>query len=346
MSVESTIPYLGELIADRYQLESLLGEGGMGLVYAAYDRVLDRRVAIKLLWANAAAQPDAYSRLQREARVAATLRHPNVVHIYDFGQSRGRLFLVMELLEGISLGRLLRARTSLGVAEVARIGGCIADVLAAAHDVPLVHRDLKPANVFLDHSAAKERVVVLDFGLAFVVDAKDESIGRLTEDGTTLGTPWYMSPEQACNAGLSPASDVYALACVLFELCTGRPPFYNPIPVKTITDHVYAAVPSLREHCPEAPVALDRLVAEMLAKRPADRPTAAAVRECLAGIEVDLLPRPGRAASAAGPARPKIGDGIESVPEQGNHCGGTHMVAIGSIPWVARQDTTPSNPPV
>ena len=284
MSVESAIPCLGDVIANRYRLESLIGQGGMGLVYAARDSVLDRPVAIKILWGNAYAMPDAHARFKREARIASALRHPGAVEIHDFGSSDGRLYLAMELLEGAPLFDLISRPGGLGFTEIIHIGHQIADVLTAAHAVPFIHRDLKPENVFLDRRHGKERAVVLDFGLAFALEPEDESMGRLTRDNMTAGTPFYMSPEQACNKGLGPASDIYSLGCLLFEMCTGRPPFYDPAPAKVLTEHLYAPAPALRDFRPEAPTGLDELVARMLAKRKTERPTAEAVCRRLAAL--------------------------------------------------------------
>ena len=285
MSVHSLIPYLGEVIAGRYQLESMLGQGGAGLVYAARDNELDRRVAIKLSWAYSEAQSDGFARIQREARVASTLHHPGAVAVHDFGSSGGRLYLVMELLEGESLAERLGRLGQLDCAEVARIAYCIGDALAAAHDAAIVHRDLKPANVFVDHQGQDERVVVLDFGLAFSLDSSDDSVGRLTEGNMTIGTPFYMSPEQIRDSDLGPASDIYSLGCVLFELLTGRSPFHDQSPAKVLSDHLYTPAPRASDYRPDIPAALDQLIARILEKNLADRPTAAALCDELADFD-------------------------------------------------------------
>ncbi len=290
MSVVSEIPCLGEVIADRYELKSLLGQGGMGLVYAAWDVQLGRAVAIKILWANAAfARADARARFQREARVTSALRHPGAVEIFHFGADEDRLFIVMELLEGESLAHHLWSNGALEIDEVISVGYDVADVLSAAHALPAVHRDLKPANVFLDLSRGEERTVVLDFGLAFVLDPDDSAAGRLTRDSRTLGTPFYMSPEQACDVGLGPASDIYSLGCMLCELLTGKPPFHGGGPAKILAQHLRAPPPSMSERRADAPAELDGLIARMLAKQPHERPTAEEVCTALAQQAPTLL---------------------------------------------------------
>jgi hypothetical protein len=268
------------LLAGKYRLASKLGEGAMGVVYRGTHEALRRDVAIKVLHARFAGKPDFRLRFEREARVAAALDHPGAVEVFDFGEQDGHLYLVMELLEG----EPLRARVDfelplLPLSEALGIARAIGDVLAAAHRIQLVHRDIKPENVFLARTGtAPYRVVVVDFGLAFIADAEAGDVGRLTDAGVLGGTPGYLSPEQAQGKPLGPAADVYALGCLLFELLTGGVPFVGPI-AEVLTRHVYSPPPALMERNPalDAPVALIDLVTRMLDKSAATRPSAAQV---------------------------------------------------------------------
>ena len=289
MSVETAIPALGQKIAERYVVEQPLGQGGMGVVYVARDAVLGRRVALKVMWPRFAIDDDSQARFQREARVACALTHPNAVKIHDFGHSGDLLYMAMELLQGQSLHDALDDWEDIDCARVSEIGYHVADVLAAAHEISLIHRDIKPDNIFLDRTNGVERVVVLDFGLAFVLDSEDDSVGRLTTDNAVMGTPNYMSPEQACNVALGPASDIYSLGCVLFEMACGRPPYRDRAVAKVLSKHMYAPIPSVRQYNPDAPAALHELLARMLAKRPEERPSATQVRQRLAAFQPGAL---------------------------------------------------------
>jgi len=271
----------GDKVAGRYRIESLLGEGGMGLVYRAVQLGLEREVALKVIRPQTMLGAQALARFEREARAASLLKHPGAVEIYDYGEDRGMAFLAMQLVEGRSLGDLIAQESPLPVETCVRIASDIADVLVAAEAIGLVHRDLKPDNVLLERSAeGAERVVVVDFGLAFV--AHRPGVDRMTREGIVTGTPDYMSPEQVRGVALDSRTDVYALGCILFEMLTCNPPFEGDT-VTLLARHLFMAPPKVDE-CrdgPPAPRALSRLLDRMLQKEVDVRPRAYEVREAL-----------------------------------------------------------------
>ncbi|MGV3485094.1 MAG: protein kinase domain-containing protein [Planctomycetaceae bacterium] len=253
---------LGRL--DGYDVLAMVGCGGMGVVLKAFDRELKRLVAIKVLAPYLAHSPVARQRFAREAQAAAAVVNPHVIAIHHVQQT-GRLpFLIMPLLTGESLAQRLKARGTLELTEVLRIGMQAATGLAAAHDQGLVHRDIKPANIFLEKGI--ERVVITDFGLARSAD--DVSMTRL---GVVAGTPEYMSPEQARGEALDGRSDLFSLGCVLYEMATGVSPFRGSSTIATlrrIVDEKPAAMASVN---PELPPWFNEIVERLLSKDPAQR---------------------------------------------------------------------------
>ena len=296
-AVEANAGYLvpGAVVADRYLVCELLGEGGMGAVYRAEQRGLKREVALKIIRPDRLHRPAARERFLREARVASLLRHPGVVAIHDFGEHAGGLYLAMELLDGPSLRSCVDEHLPLlPWPRVVAITAAIADVLDAASAVGLVHRDLKPENVILHREpSGTERVVVVDFGLAFVAEG-DEEVRRMTNEGVLAGTPEYMSPEQ-CRGSLElgPPSDVYSLGVMLHELAIGHTPFRGDTAL-ILSRHLFVPPKPLRQSAPEGrevPAVIDELVQRMMAKEPRDRPTAAQVRERLVHLDLGAAER-------------------------------------------------------
>jgi len=283
----------GDVVAGLYRVDGVLGEGGMGIVYRATQLNLDRPVALKVLLPEYMDHRTAAERFEREARVAATLHHRNAVEIYDFGaDEQGRLYIAMEHLRGDTLFKEI---PTLALPRALDISLQITDVLIAAHKLHLVHRDLKPDNIFLERgSTTKERVVVVDFGLAFIPD--QEGMMRMTQDGIFVGTPAYLSPEQARGREITPAADVYSLGCMLYEMVTSVVPFWADNAVDYTAHHLYSIPKPMRENCfgPPPPQELDDLVLAMLAKQPGDRPVAQVVHDRLAAIHARLedLDRP------------------------------------------------------
>jgi serine/threonine-protein kinase len=262
-------------LADRYRLTETLGRGGMGEVWRAYDERLNRYCAIKVLRQMQDA-PSA-ERFSREARTLASLRHPGVVTVYDYGVDSGRPYLVMELLPGPSLAEMLRDRGPLEVDAVRRYGAQAAAALQAVHDAAVVHRDIKPANLVLDTTGA---VRLVDFGIA--LGSTFDS--TLTEYGAIIGSAAYLAPEQATGGRATARSDLYGFGCMLMTLLTGRPPFADDAPVETLGRHLSEPPERPSGRRPDIPGDLDSLVLDLLAKEPEDRPAnAAEVARRLAG---------------------------------------------------------------
>ncbi len=265
----------GTVIADKYRLEAVIGTGATGVVWRATQLGLDRFVAVKVLHPGQMIDPSMRGRFRREARVAGTLSHPGAVAVLDFGDVDDTMYLVMELLVGESLRTRLEARP-IELGEAATIGCDIATALLAAHRINLVHRDIKPENVVLEPAEDGTRVRVVDFGLAFIAAEGGHNagtLGRLTLDGTISGTPAYMSPEQVREEDVGPATDIYALGCVLYEMFSGSPPFAGKL-VDLLARHATANPVPLRRVAPDRAIDpdLDALVLSMLAKSPLLRP--------------------------------------------------------------------------
>ncbi len=264
-----------------YRIVRLLGEGGMGAVYEARQEPLDRRVALKTLHPEFAANNDALARFFNEAKVLSRLEHPSIVSVSDFGNAAdGTTYLVMEYLRGQSLGGRLRQVVELGerlpLVTVLQIGFQIADVLAIAHAQHIVHRDIKPDNVMLITDAVApggERVKLLDFGIAKLTREKDRG-GVKTASQAVMGTPSYMSPEQCAGAGgVDAKTDVYALGCVLYEMLAGRPPYVGEGAGQLIGMHLFQSPTSLLELAPKTPPTIAEIVHRFLTKEKAERPS-------------------------------------------------------------------------
>ncbi|MGL5908466.1 MAG: serine/threonine-protein kinase, partial [Phycicoccus sp.] len=286
-------------LAGRYVLESPIGHGGMGQVWRATDTVLGRAVAVKTIDLHRIPDQAGAERFEREARVTASLNHPNVVTVHDSGVEGDTAFLVMELLPGPSLAERM-TEGPLPVAEVIEVGRQVASALDAAHGRGLVHRDIKPGNVAY---ADDGRVRVLDFGITQL----GESTGApaLTATHTVMGTAEYLAPEQATGGRVDGRADLYALGCLLYALLAGRAPFSGPTPVATMVMHTHDPVPDLLEARPDTPMWLADLVDALLAKSPVDRPAGAAVvaaaleehRAPAAAATTTLLPAAGAPAT-------------------------------------------------
>ncbi|MES1178002.1 MAG: serine/threonine-protein kinase [Myxococcales bacterium] len=234
----SSDPLLGTVVDGRYEIRSVLGEGGMGVVYEARHCALGKRFALKALRKDLSKDADIAARFMQEARTAAAVSHPGLVEITDFGQlPAGQPFFVMELLEGQSLATLIRRGGPIPAARAVAIVRQIAEALGAAHDHSIVHRDLKPDNIHISSAGpGHDRVTIVDFGLAKVVGTS-----RLTRAGMVFGTPHYMSPEQAMGEATDHRTDVYALGIVMYEMFTGRVPFEADSYMGVLTKHMYMA---------------------------------------------------------------------------------------------------------
>lgn len=251
----------------RYQLETLLGVGGMAEVYRGVDTELGRTVAVKVVLPAIAAQREFRERFSREARLVAALTHPNIAPIYDVGEHQGLPFLVMPFFAGGSLAARLEGKP-LAAALIRRWLGDLARALDAAHAAGVLHRDVKPSNVLID---AHGQALLADFGVALAANAQT----RLTTTGAVVGTPGYMAPELAMGEPATPASDRYSLAVLAYELVTGRVPFSGESAIAVLHQHATRPVPPLAERLPRATEDLDRVLRQALAKRPEERPATA-----------------------------------------------------------------------
>lgn len=284
----------------RYRIIKRLGKGGMGEVYLGYDDTLRRKVAIKVLPPRLAEHPGARQRFLREARTAAAVRSEHIVTIIDVDEDDGIPFIAMEYLQGCSLDRYLTSHPPLTAPQIVRVGLEVARGLAAAHEHGLVHRDIKPANLWLE--APNGRVKILDFGLAKETDPGEE--GSLTQTGQVVGTPAYMSPEQARGEPVGPATDLFSLGIVLYRLATGRLPFQGSTAMAVLMALGLDEPPPVRDLNPAIPEPLAAIIHQLLAKKPADRPPSAlAVQEALAAMS-KKRPRPATLAAPPPNAEP------------------------------------------
>jgi predicted Ser/Thr protein kinase len=256
------------LLGDRYRLVRMIGSGGMGTVWEAEDETLGRPVAVKVLSESLASGERAVRRFEREAQAAARLSGPYIAAVYDFGRSDGRPFIVMELVRGETLEDRLAREGPLPPPEASRIATQVAEALEEAHRAGIVHRDVKPGNVMLTPAGD---VKVMDFGIAAAAWAE-----RVTTSGLVLGTPSYLAPEQAKSEKTTPASDVYALGAMLYEMVAGRPPFIAESPVALALAHIREAPRPLGQVADGVPPNLASASMAALAKDPAERPPSAA----------------------------------------------------------------------
>jgi eukaryotic-like serine/threonine-protein kinase len=252
------------VISGRYELEELVGTGGMSAVFRAHDRMLDRHVAVKVLHPHHLDDDEYVERFKREARAVAQLSHPNIVTVIDRGDADGNQYIVFENVAGETLKDLVRRTGPLPVRRAAELGAAIADGLAFAHENGLVHRDVKPQNVLLTDAGEPK---LTDFGIARSLDVD----GSVTQTGTVLGTSNYLSPEQANGEPVTAASDVYSLGIVVYELLTGDVPFPGDNAVAVALKHVHDEPPSLLEQRPDVPLRLVAAVERALEKDPARR---------------------------------------------------------------------------
>ncbi|MDT7806188.1 MAG: hypothetical protein QOJ70_1, partial [Acidobacteriota bacterium] len=267
-----------QIIAGRFRVECEIGRGGMGTVYRASHLGLERPVAIKILKQEFAAYPEVAERFMREARTMARLKHPRAAMIFDAGHlTDGRPFIVMEYVEGSTLAETLAREGTFAPERAVRVVSEICDVLSEAHALGVVHRDLKPSNIILNERG----VCVLDFGIAKVLqDSTDVTRTHpTTESGLVIGTPRYMSPEQCLGHPVGPATDLYSVGVLLYEMLAGRPPFVDHLSSVVLVKQATAQPPALMSLRPDVPRSLALAVHTLLAKNPAHRP-ASAVEAC------------------------------------------------------------------
>ncbi len=268
-------PMLGQVLANNYEIISIIGQGGMGVVYKAKHLLMDRLVAIKMLHASAVSNSLNYKRLQQEGKATSRINHPNVITVYDFDIApTGQPYIVMDYLSGIPLSDIIKQNGYLNVERTLNIIIQACDGLSHAHKQGVVHRDLKPTNIMLIDNDDKEDIVkIVDFGVAKIVNDSSEESQRLTKVGEICGSPVYMSPEQCQGLELDKRTDIYSLGIVLFESLTGSLPFFGKTTMETMSMHLNMPVPKLSQIRPELyiPERIEHVIARALAKNKIDR---------------------------------------------------------------------------
>jgi len=284
----------------RYELLRHIARGGMADVYLARDDLLDREVALKVLFPEFANDPNFVERFRREAQAAANLNHPNIVGVYDWGQERGTYYIVMEYVQGRSMADVLRSTGPLHADRAAQIAADVAGALAVAHEAGIVHRDVKLGNILVSDEG---KVKVADFGIATAVAAATDD--GLTQHGSVMGTATYFSPEQAQGRQLDGRSDLYSLGVVLYEMLSGKPPFQADTPVGVAYKHVQEKPESLRQRGVNVAQSLEAITMKLLAKNPVNRyPTANDLKSDLTRYLAGAHQLPGAAAAATATPTP------------------------------------------
>lgn len=306
--------FVGTKLADRYFIESVIGHGGMGVVYKARHELMDRTVAIKMLLSQLISDSLSVKRFQQEAKAASRLKHPNVITLYDFGVSpSGQPYLVMDYLQGVSLADVIKKDGHVGVDRSIKIFKQACSALQHAHQQGVIHRDLKPGNIMLiETEDEKDFVKVVDFGVAKLMAGEDEA-QRLTQTGEVCGSPVYMSPEQCMGQKLDARSDVYSMGVVIYEALTGRLPLLGKSMVETMSKHISEMPPAFNAVRPDLyiPERLETVVFRALAKNPDDR------LQSMEALEQELefaVPRPAKSASLRGTLPPATVSPLAGTP--------------------------------
>ena len=253
----------GDKINDRYEIIKLIGEGGMANVYLAYDTILERNVAVKVLRGDLADDEKFVRRFQREALSASSLSHPNIVEMYDVGEDNGNFYIVMEYIDGQTLKQLIKKRGHLTVPEAIDIMLQLTDGLAHAHDSYIIHRDIKPQNIMILEDGM---VKITDFGIAMAINASD-----LTQTNSVMGSVHYLPPEQAAGKGSTIKSDIYSLGILFYEMLAGTMPFRGETAVEIALKHIKDPMPSIRKINPKVPQSVENIIFKSTAKNPKNR---------------------------------------------------------------------------
>ena len=253
----------GQKISDRYQIIKSIGEGGMANVYLAYDTILDRNVAVKVLRGDLASDEKFVRRFQREALAASSLYNENIVEVYDVGEDNGQYYIVMEYIDGKHLKTLLKKRGKLTIPEAVDIMRQIASGLSVAHDQYLIHRDIKPQNIMILENGL---VKITDFGIAMAMNST-----QLTQTNSVMGSVHYLPPEQASGKGASLQSDIYSMGILMYELLTGKLPYHGDNAVEIALKHLKEPLPSIRDELPSIPQSVENIIIRATAKNPKNR---------------------------------------------------------------------------
>lgn len=322
----------------KYAVEARLGEGGNGTVYAARDAVLGRRVAIKLLHNDLVYDAQIAARFRQEAQAMAQLNHPNVVIVHDFVGEANHWAIVMELVEhGETLGTLIKRERRLEAIRTLRLLGQVAAGLGHAHARGVVHRDVKPANIMVVRDGGRETAKIADFGIARIATGE-----RRTQAQLTLGTLWYIAPEQAQNSSVDPRADVYSLGCTLFEALTGRVVFPYDNAARVLAAHISEAPVPPSTLVPGLAPAIDALVLGMLAKNPVERPLGGEAVHALAlELERELSSVPRAIPATHAPAPAPFYPGTPYPPPSGPAAAPTIAPTLASTPVFGRAPVGP-----
>src|SRR6185437_7698767 len=323
-------------LAPQFDVESELGRGGMGIVYRARDRRLKREVAVKVLPPELAFRGEIKSRFLREAETAAQLNQPNIVPIYAVDEREGLVFFVMACVDGTTVGKRLHDEGALPVDDARRIMRQVSDALAYAHARGVIHRDIKPDNILLDRES--KRAMVTDFGIARAMQEGADS--RLTATGMAIGTPAFMSPEQAAGEHeIDGRSDLYSLGVVGYQMLTGQLPFRAGSTASMLMKQITERPAPVQQLRPDVPPDLAAIVMTLLEKEPTNRfPSASALSAALSGDASAMPAAPAPSATATAPARPYTG-AVPTSPLPAAYAPG---VAPASVPPWAGQYTTPT----
>jgi serine/threonine-protein kinase len=348
-------PLIGRTIARKYVLESLIGRGGIAAVYRARQQNLERPVAIKILHETYLDDPTFAGRFKREAKSASKLVHPNLVQVFDFGEEPdGRLYMAMEFLEGENLHKVIRSAGTLKAETIVDLMSQALAALAAAHDEGMIHRDLKPHNLMVvkrrdDDGNEKTVVKLCDFGFVKNVDVKTEKEGQrttitLTQTGTVIGTPEYMSPEQATGADLDPRSDLYSMGIILYEMLTGRVPFRAKTMLNVMIMQVEGAPAKPSIMAEDVHPGLEAVCLRALEKSPDDR--FASAREMRAELRAAIGIKDAGAGNSTRPPpmRSVTPSGRPAALVQGDDARGSAKVARASTKEAAAKKTSDRPP--
>jgi len=334
-------PTIGRIVAGRYHLEELIGKGGMGAVYRATQLGVKREVAVKVLLPDLTSERRVVKRFYREAFAVSQMNHPNIVRLVDFGvdPSSNSPFMVLDLVHGQTLRALYDKGGRMAERRAANLMAQLAKGLVDAHLKGVVHRDLKPENLMVELLAGgDEHLRILDFGLTRILD-EPITAGRITESGTVLGTPLYMSPEQATGAPIDPRSDLYSLGCILYELLAGKPVFHGLSTLAVLTHHVYTPAPTLPDQLvdgsPPSPEMVS-LFKRLLEKKPDDRPAGA---DEVARALTQMAMGPGR--ESAQPALPMVPAQPPPQARIGYLLAFTAVLAVGATFLLMRASSGP-----
>ncbi|HLZ44878.1 MAG TPA: serine/threonine-protein kinase [Gemmatimonadales bacterium] len=306
-----TLTSLAKALGPKYEVRRIVGSGGFAEVYEVWDKDLERRLAVKVLRPDVAWTAGTVERFQRETRAAAKLEHPNILPIHFVGEGEGLAYYAMPFVDGMSLGELLKRSGALPAERALAIIIPILDALDHAHKAGLLHRDIKPDNIMLD--VARGRPLLVDFGIARRLDS-GAGAAALTQTGLVIGTPHYMSPEQALgDPNLTPASDLYSLGCVLFQMVTGTPPFDAESSQQIVGKHIADPPPAASDVNPKVPRELSDIIQRLLAKQPSERFRSAG--EVIAALEGGKQPSTMRSrASEAAAATELLVSGARTQP--------------------------------